>query len=189
MKGKMKNLLTLLLFVILVGSSAAAELDILDVESFAQAGGVKSKLNDHDVYLVLFGKKEWAQVNIARKLANRRSDVLDTVNRDPWVNRQYLSDYLQMVRTLISEQTGKQPTREEVFVAWQVGFKAFKKADFDVKKVKGLDEKLHLFRALSGVQVQASFRSQPPPLPLNPVPPPNYRGEWPREDELRRNLR
>jgi hypothetical protein len=157
----MKTLLALLLSVAL---TAGLEYGPLEVEGFIQAAGKKQIVDGKEYLIVEIPKKVWEDVNKGRKFVGRATYTQEQVKSQPLYAREYLADWVNMVKTELSEVYKREPAKEEVFVAWFIGMKAFKKLDYKLDKLpEEVELRLKVFQSVK--TDRAGIHEPPPPLP------------------------
>lgn len=160
-----------------------------NVESFVEARGVKQKVDSQDVLMVQIPKNIWEDINKGRKLVGRAVIDYDMAHKEPFYNREYVTDWVNLTKHELAEALKKDPTEDQIFVAWMIGMKSFRKLDYDPAKIK--DEilllKLEIFRMTQKNRVRSEVHEPPPPLPSDgrPLVPRRYQGDWDRPEEVR----
>lgn len=144
-------------------SALAVPPDLTQVDQFAQAGGKRIEAGGMKYYVATIPKAYWQKINRARELQGRNVASMDAANNAPIFNKEYLRDMLHMMAMEFKAETGLDPTREQLFLFWQMGKTKFK--DIQLEPSKVTDEKLllklELFRALEKVDKHAFI---PPPV-------------------------
>lgn len=177
----MKALLTFLALLASLLSTFGAS----DPTLFARVGGKESKLNGQPVFWVEIPRSVHKAVNAGRKLTGKQAQDFKTVNSELWSNQEYLSDWLTLVENELAAELDKRPTGMQIFAAWKLGGRAFKRISYDVAQVKDgeLVAQLGLFQALS--QNVKAFA--PAPLPTDgrrPIP-----SRYPKEGTVQSQYR
>lgn len=154
----------------------AVNLDDYDYEVYAQVIGDKSVFNGQPHYFVKISKDDYKNINQGRKLTNKPVYPKEDVDSIPWHNREYFIDKLVMLKNELDQNLGYSSSLEQLYLAYRLGLKDFKKLEFNPDKVKDKDvlRDLKLFNALVEAKHDLSGKS-PPPLPTDGRKPVPYR--------------
>lgn len=140
-------------------------ISIDEADRYVRAGGQTVTTDTgQTVQMVKFSDKQVQKINEIRTATNLETHPASLVNREPWINREYVVHVLHQVRRDYIREVGLVPTPDQLFVAWLVGIKPLQKQKFDPARVKETDLQLRLFQALG----RTSSVTPPTPLSFHP---------------------
>lgn len=155
-------------FILLVPLLQALPVGAHDVnlEALAQAIG-KPKLHDGRTNLIIeVSKERWSQVNTVRKFTGKARISLEEVNVKPWINREYVDDYLVILEAELKDKLGENLNEEHLFYGWLFGEKALQKANWNLTKLKNADLDLR-WRLYSSTSQKQKMLGIPNALPTD----------------------
>lgn len=134
------------------------------VAAYVHAFGTTVSTNGITNHIVTIPRAEFDKVNEVRKIQARKIESWNKFQRDPVTNREYVTDYLRLLYSNIRLEMGIDPSVNEVFVAFAIGFEAAKKIEFEISQVKDKDIQMRYRWFQKFLEIPALTDEPPPPL-------------------------